>query len=69
MSKDLKRVQGFGSALRGQDDAALIERVQKLRMLLPAFAEEASRARREVARLRSENAELKRRVAEFERTP
>ena len=49
------------------DDAALVDRIQKLRILLPSFAQEAASARREAARLRFENAKLKRRVAELER--
>jgi len=67
MSDDLNRTHFDGSLLPSRDDGALLERFQKLRVLLPAFAEEAARARREAARLRSENAKLKRRVAEFER--
>ena len=49
------------------DDAALVDRIHKLRLLLPSFAQEAASARREAARLRFENAQLKRRVAELER--
>jgi hypothetical protein len=67
MSDDLKSTHASGSPLPSHDDAALFERLQKLRALLPAFAEEAARARREAARLRTENAKLRRRVAEFER--
>ena len=48
------------------DNAALVDRLEKLRLLLPAFAEEAVSARREAARLRSQNLELRRRVAELE---
>jgi hypothetical protein len=47
-------------------DGALIERMQKLRKILPAMAEETAAARREAARLRVENARLARRVAELE---
>ncbi|HEY2202413.1 MAG TPA: hypothetical protein VGH56_11015 [Solirubrobacteraceae bacterium] len=50
----------------GPDNAALVERLTKLRVLLPAFAEQAMSARREAARLRSQNLELKRRIAELE---
>lgn len=58
---------GVTASYAGADAAALIERVQKLRVLLPAFAHETATARREAARLRAENAKLKRRVAELER--
>jgi len=51
----------FGSA-----PGELIDRVEKLRTLLPAFAQETAAARREAARLRSQNATLRRRVAELE---
>jgi hypothetical protein len=44
----------------------LVDRLVKLRLLLPAFAEEAMSLRREVARLRCENLELKRRLAELD---
>jgi hypothetical protein len=44
----------------------LIDRMQQLRALLPAFAQEAAAARREAARLRSHNATLQRRVVELE---
>jgi hypothetical protein len=44
----------------------LIDRVEKLRKLLPAFAEETAAARREAAHLRSQNTKLQRRVAELE---
>lgn len=44
----------------------LIDRIQQLRALLPAFAQEAAAARREAARLRSHNATLQRRVVELE---
>jgi hypothetical protein len=57
---------GVPAAYAGADAGALIDRVQKLRVLLPAFAQETATARREVARLRIENAKLRRRVAELE---
>jgi hypothetical protein len=52
--------------LTHSDYDALIERVRKLRVLLPAMSEEAARARRDAARLRVENASLRGRVAELE---
>ena len=50
----------------GSDPGQLIDRITKLRMLLPAFAQETAEARREVARLRSQITTLQRRVAELE---
>ena len=55
-----------GSPRFSSDDAALVDRFVRLRRLLPVFAEEAMSARREAARLRSQNLELKRRIAELE---
>jgi phage shock protein A len=48
------------------DAAALVDRLQKLRNLLPAFAQEAAAARREAARLRLQNTTLQTRLAELE---
>jgi regulator of replication initiation timing len=53
----------------GTDTAALLDRLQKLRSLLPAFAQEAAAARREAARLRVENTKLQTRLAELEAQP
>jgi hypothetical protein len=50
----------------GSDPGELIDRIGKLRALLPAFAQEAAAARREAARLRSQNATLQRRIVELE---
>jgi hypothetical protein len=47
-------------------DAALVERLQTLRSILPGMAQEVACARREAARLRRENAALRRRLAELE---
>jgi BMFP domain-containing protein YqiC len=44
----------------------LIDRLEKLGALLPAFAQEAADARRDAARLRSQNAKLQHRVVELE---
>jgi hypothetical protein len=50
----------------GSDPGELIDRIGELRALLPAFAQETAAARREAARLRSQNATLQRRVVELE---
>jgi hypothetical protein len=50
----------------GSDPGELVDRIGKLRALLPAFAQESAAARREAARLRSQNAALQRRVVELE---
>ena len=50
----------------GSDPEELIDRIGKLRALLPAFAQETAAARREAVRLRSQNATLQRRVLELE---
>ena len=50
----------------GSDPEELIDRIGKLRALLPAFAQETAAARREAARLRSQNATLQRRIVELE---
>ena len=59
-----------GSPFRaGTDPAALINRLQKLRNLLPTFAQEAAAARREAARLRRQNTTPQTRLAELEARP
>jgi dethiobiotin synthetase len=52
----------------GRTDAerAVIDRLHKLQLILPAMAQEAATARREAARLRIENSRLAYRLAEFE---
>ena len=50
----------------GSDPEELIDRIGELRALLPAFAPETAAARREAARLRSQNAALQRRLVELE---
>ncbi|HEY2437110.1 MAG TPA: hypothetical protein VGH93_08000 [Solirubrobacteraceae bacterium] len=50
----------------GSNPGELIDRIEKLRVLLPAFAMEVAAARREAARLRSQNATLKRRLVDLE---
>jgi hypothetical protein len=47
-------------------ERAVIERLHKLRMIVPAMAQERAEARREAARLRSENMRLTHRLAEIE---
>ena len=53
----------------GADAAALLERLQKLRNLLPVFAQETAAARREAAQLRLQNTTLQTRLAELEARP
>jgi hypothetical protein len=48
------------------DRTMLIDRIQQLRLLLPAMAHETAVARRDNARLRVETKLLARRVAELE---
>ena len=48
------------------DPGELIDRIGKLRTLLPEFAQESATARREAARLRSQNATLQRRLVELD---
>lgn len=47
-------------------ERAVIDRLQKLRVVLPAMAQEAAEARREAARLRAENSRLVHRLAQLE---
>lgn len=47
-------------------DRAVIDRLHRLRVVLPALAQDAAAARREAARLRRENARLLSRLAELE---
>jgi hypothetical protein len=47
-------------------ERAVIDRLQKLRVVLPAMARETAEARREAIRLRAENARLVSRLAEIE---
>jgi hypothetical protein len=49
-----------------ESERTVFDRLHKLRVILPAMAEEAATARREAVRLRAENARLARRVAELE---
>ncbi|TMK38241.1 MAG: hypothetical protein E6G56_15265 [Actinobacteria bacterium] len=53
----------------GADAAALLERLQKLRNLLPVFAQETAAARREAAQLRRQNTKLQTRLTELEARP
>jgi hypothetical protein len=63
---NVPRAHAVGSR-RESDAAALIDRIHRLRLILPAMAQETADARREAARLRLENAKLRQRVAELER--
>ncbi len=47
-------------------DRLVINRLHKLRIILPAMAQERAEAQREAARLRGENTRLARRLAEIE---
>jgi hypothetical protein len=47
-------------------ERALIDRLDRLRSILPALAQEAAMARREARQLRIENRRLARSLAEFE---
>jgi hypothetical protein len=51
---------------RAPEERAVIDRLQRLRVLLPAMAQETATARREAARLRAENRRLMLRLAEVE---
>jgi hypothetical protein len=64
----MRREQG-SSSRPDTDSAARVDRLQKLRNLLPAFAQEAAGARREAARLRQQNTALQTRFAELEARP
>lgn len=54
---------------RRGSDPELLERIHRLRSILPAMAAEVAMARREGARLRRENEALQKRVAELEGRP
>jgi hypothetical protein len=51
---------------RSQSERAVIDRLERLRVVLPALAQEAAAAKREVARLRAENRRLSHRLAGLE---
>jgi DNA anti-recombination protein RmuC len=57
---------GSGPRQPGSNGAELAQRIEKLASLLAAFAQEAVAARRESARLRSQNTTLQRRIDELE---
>jgi hypothetical protein len=49
-----------------RDCGAVIDRLERLRVVLPAMAQETARFRREAARLRKEKSDLARRLDEIE---
>ena len=51
---------------RMHDEHAIIDRLHRLSVILPAMAQEAATARREAAVLRRENQRLTHRLAELE---
>jgi hypothetical protein len=59
-------LQDSGVFAGRERERAVLDRLHKLRVILPAMAEESATARREAARLRAENARLVRRLAELE---
>ena len=52
---------------RARDQEHLLDRMQRLRAILPAFAEELASARRQAASLRLENGRLVEQVRELQR--
>jgi hypothetical protein len=48
------------------DERHVIDRLERLRVVLPALAQDATEARRAAVQLRSENARLLRRIAELQ---
>ncbi len=61
-----QQTDGIGPRRLRSDPDELVDRLEKLRILLPAFAQEAASARREAASLRAQNATLQRRIVELE---
>ncbi len=69
----LKALEGGATAGDGRRDTnwirdygAVIDRLERLRVVLPAMAQETARFRREAARLRKEKSDLARRLGEIE---
>jgi hypothetical protein len=54
------------AAASGRRDLEVIDRLGRLRVVLPALAQDATEARRETARLRRENSQLVHRLTELE---
>src|SRR4029077_2672495 len=65
-SARLERCSCMSELREARDERDVVARLHKLRVLLPAMAQETATARREAARLRSENRRLARRLAELE---
>jgi hypothetical protein len=59
----LSRTPSLGSV---SDTSMLVDRLHKLRVLLPVMGQEVAVARREVIRLQRENARLRDRLSELE---
>jgi hypothetical protein len=62
----MRTAEGSAPPPRALSERAVIERLHKLRVVLPAMAQVQAEARREAARLRSENTRLTLRLAEIE---
>jgi phage shock protein A len=58
-------VSSDSASRRAAEIAALVDRIQLLRTVLPAMASDLAHARREVQQLRRENARLKRRLSRY----
>ena len=58
---------GFDTALARLDRDHLLDRLQRLRSVLPVFAHELSTARRQAAQLRVENRRLTEQVTRLQR--
>jgi hypothetical protein len=64
-----RNVSSDSVSRRAADMAALVDRIQLLRTVLPALASDLADARREIRRLRRENARLKQRLTRYPVVP